>query len=48
MSHKKSKNLSVIEKCENIIKSFNPITHSIDTHITDILGDVTSAVSFLD
>mmetsp|Transcript_2179 Transcript_2179/g.3419 ORF Transcript_2179/g.3419 Transcript_2179/m.3419 type:complete len:787 (+) Transcript_2179:73-2433(+) len=34
---------SPIERCEDLIRTFNPVTHSIDTHITEALGDVTKA-----
>jgi len=30
--------LSLIRQCEDIIKCFNPVTHSIDTHLTEELG----------
>ena len=30
--------LSLIRRSEDIIKSFNPVTHSIDTHLMDVLG----------
>eukprot|EP00605_Chrysophyceae_sp_TOSAG23-4_P002155 GSChrysophyteH1.ASY1.ANO1.2383.1 assembled CDS len=30
--------LSLIRRSEDIIKSFNPVTHSIDTHLIDVLG----------
>ena len=34
----------VIRQCEEYIKSFNPVTHSIDTHLIDKLGtDVTTS-----
>lgn len=46
MSHRpSSKNASIIAQCQAIIKSFNPVTHSIDTHVLDVLGDVTLPVS---
>jgi hypothetical protein len=46
MSHRpSSKSASIIAQCEAIIKSFNPVTHSIDTHVLDVLGDVTLPVS---
>ena len=48
MSHRpSSKNASIIAQCQAIIKSFNPVTHSIDTHVLDVLGDVTLPVSDL-
>ena len=35
---------SVVRQCEEYIKSFNPVTHSIDTHLIDKLGtDVTKS-----
>ncbi len=34
----KNAKLSLIRQCESIIKSFNPVTHSIDTHLGDIIG----------
>jgi hypothetical protein len=34
----------VIQSCVDIIRSFNPVTHSVDTHCAEILGDVTSQV----
>ena len=33
---------SIIDKCQELIKSFNPVTHSIDTHVEEILGDTKS------
>ena len=30
---------SLIRQCESIIKSFNPTTHSIDSHLTGVLGE---------
>lgn len=40
----KHKDKSVIQACDDLIRSFNPVTHSIDTHCSDALGDVTSPV----
>lgn len=48
MRVKKSKNRDIIGTCLEIIKTFNPVTHSIDTHCTEILGDVSQPVSFID
>lgn len=31
----------IVAKCEELIKNFNPVTHSIDTHCYQYLGDVT-------
>lgn len=39
--------VGVIEQVVSIIKSYNPTTHSIDTHCLEILGDVTKPVSLL-
>lgn len=33
----------VIKKCEELIRSFNPVTHSIDTHCLQHLGDTSAA-----
>jgi hypothetical protein len=33
---------SLIRQCESIIKSFNPSTHSIDTHLTGVQGEESS------
>ena len=30
--------VEVIKKCEEYIKSYNPITHSIDTHVNEQLS----------
>lgn len=30
--------LSLVRQCEEIIKCFNPVTHSIDTHLTEEIG----------
>ena len=35
---------TLIDKCQELIKSFNPVTHSIDTHVAEHLGDVTEKV----
>lgn len=35
---------ALIDKCQELIKSFNPVTHSIDTHVSEYLGDVTEKV----
>ena len=32
----------IIQKCLELIKCFNPVTHSIDTHCLHHLGDVTA------
>jgi hypothetical protein len=32
---------NVIATCERLLKSYNPVTHSIDTHCLEQLGDVT-------
>ncbi len=45
MSSKALSNTSIIQGCAGLIKSFNPVTHSIDTHCSDFLGDCTSPVS---
>ncbi len=34
---------ALISRCEDIIKSFNPITHSIDTHCKEQLGELGTA-----
>jgi len=31
----------IIQQCEKLIRSYNPTTHSIDTHAKEQLGDVT-------
>lgn len=36
------KNKFIIDKCMELIKIFNPVTHSIDTLCLEHLGDVTS------
>jgi hypothetical protein len=41
---KAKQNKYVISKSIELIKSFNSITHSIDTHFLDNLGDVKSLV----
>ena len=33
---------NIIDKCQDLIKSFNPVTHSIDTHIDEAIGDTKS------
>lgn len=35
----------MIAKCQELLKSFNPVTHSIDTHCLEALGDVHAAVN---
>ena len=37
----KTKHVHIVATCEKIIKSFNPVTHSVDTHCLEVLGDVT-------
>ncbi len=32
---------NVIAICEKLLKTYNPVTHSIDTHCLEQLGDVT-------
>jgi hypothetical protein len=39
---KKDDKSQCIAKCEALIRSFNPITHSIDTHLTEHLGNTSS------
>ena len=34
----------MIKKCEELMRSFNPVTHSIDTHCLENLGDVKKPV----
>jgi hypothetical protein len=34
----------IISICIDVIRTFNPVTHSVDTHCTDKLGDVFSQV----
>jgi hypothetical protein len=36
----------LIDKCHELIKSFNPVTHSIDSHVTDAIGDPKAKVLF--
>eukprot|EP01031_Cornospumella_fuschlensis_P031579 gene31579-38167_t len=38
---KKHKKRDIIAACEEIIKSYNPTTHSIDTHLLEKVGDTT-------
>jgi hypothetical protein len=38
---------SVIFQCLEIIRTFNPITHSVDTICLEKLGDTTKPVIFL-
>ena len=38
---KKTKALNVVAECEDIIKSFNPTTHSIDSYLLERVGDTT-------
>lgn len=38
---------SIIGRCEDLIRSFNPVTHSIDTHCAEVLGDVTLPVRYI-
>lgn len=35
----------MILKCIDMIKTFNPVTHSIDTFVLEQIGDTTSNVS---
>ena len=35
---------SMIDKCQELIKSFNPVTHSIDTHVNENLGNTKAKV----
>jgi hypothetical protein len=41
MGPKKQPGKSIIERCEDLIRTYNPVTHSIDTHCSEVLGDVT-------
>ncbi|KAJ1428363.1 hypothetical protein B484DRAFT_395966 [Ochromonadaceae sp. CCMP2298] len=43
MPPKKQPGKSVLARCEDLIKTFNPVTHSIDTHCAEVLGDVKKA-----
>ena len=38
-------NNRMIQKCIDIIRTFNPVTHSIDSHIADKIGDISRPVS---
>ena len=40
---KKDDKSQCIAKCEALIRSFNPVTHSIDTHLTEHLGNTSSS-----
>ncbi len=40
---KKTHQIPAINRCITLIKTFNPVTHSIDTHCSDQLGDVHAA-----
>ena len=35
----------MVQKCIDTIRTFNPVTHSIDTHIADKIGDISRPVS---
>ena len=35
----------MVSKCQDLIRTFNPVTHSVDTHCLEALGDVKSLVS---
>ena len=35
----------MVSKCQDLIRTFNPVTHSVDTHCLEALGDVKSPVS---
>ena len=35
----------MVSKCQELIRTFNPVTHSVDTHCLEALGDVKSPVS---
>jgi len=41
---KKNQRKDVIGLCQEIIKSFNPKTHSIDSHCFEKLGDTSKPV----
>jgi hypothetical protein len=43
---KKEKVKNIIEVCEEIIKSYNPTTHSVDTHVLEKVGDTNRPVSY--
>ena len=34
----------MVSKCQELIRTFNPVTHSVDTHCQEALGDVKSPV----
>ena len=35
----------MVSKCQELIRTFNPVTHSVDTHCLEALGDIKSPVS---
>jgi hypothetical protein len=39
---KKVTGVSLLRRCEEIIKSFNPTTHSIDSHLMEEIGDTSN------
>ena len=39
--------VEIIKKCEELIRSFNPITHSVDSHVQDHLSGKTKVNNFL-
>lgn len=42
---RKPQKRNLISACEELIRSYNPITHSIDTHLLEKLGDVSQPVT---
>jgi hypothetical protein len=45
MTGKENSSVAVVQNGIGLIRSFNPVNHSIDTHCCDALGDVSSPVS---
>jgi hypothetical protein len=40
--------IEIVRKCEELIRSYNPITHSIDTHVNESLAKKSKVFSFRD
>jgi hypothetical protein len=43
--YKKLQKRDLIQASLELIKSYNPVTHSVDTHLMDKLGDLSRPVS---